>query len=76
MLKVCGNGPPAADKLGGMVTQVVGCHHCGSENLVKKRSRLMGGKIVGCKDCGKTVRRNVQSYSEREEVLGAPPGTL
>jgi transposase-like protein len=57
-----------------MVTQVISCYHCGSEQLVKNGKAPNGKQKYGCKDCGKASRENPDfGYSEerKEEIIKA-----
>ena len=57
-----------------MVTQLVSCYHCGSENIVKNGKAPNGKQKYQCKDCGKSSRENPDfGYSEerKEEILNA-----
>jgi transposase-like protein len=57
-----------------MVTQVIKCYHCGSENLKKNGKAPNGKQRYHCKDCGRASREQADyGYSEarKEEILRA-----
>lgn len=58
-----------------MVTQVISCHHCGNEKLVKNGHAPNGKQKYQCKNCGKASRDKpvAKGYSDerKEEILGA-----
>ena len=58
-----------------MVTKLVRCCHCGSEQIKKNGFAPNGKQKYWCKGCGKASRENPSSkgYSEarREEILRA-----
>jgi transposase-like protein len=57
-----------------MVTQVIKCYHCGSENLKKNGKDPIGKQRYHCKDCGRASLENPDyGYSEarKEEILRA-----
>lgn len=57
-----------------MVTTVVKCYHCGSDNLVKNGHDPKGKQRYFCKDCKRASLENPDyGYSEakKEEILRA-----
>lgn len=58
-----------------MVTQQIGCYHCGSENIVKNGIAPNGKQKYRCKDCREQSRKQASAngYPEgrREEILRA-----
>ncbi len=57
-----------------MVTKVVECYHCGSENLKKNGKDPKGKQRYHCKDCNRaSLEHPDYGYSEarKEEILKA-----
>ena len=58
-----------------MVTQVVICYHCGSENVVKNGKAPNGKQKYLCRNCGRQSREdpgsNAYAPQRREEILRA-----
>jgi transposase-like protein len=57
-----------------MVTEVVNCYHCGSEELVKNGHAPNGKQKYLCRGCGKSSREQPdRGYSEarKEEIIRA-----
>ncbi len=57
-----------------MVTQIISCYHCSSEQLVKNGKAPNGKQKYQCKDCGKASRENPDyGYSEerKDEIIKA-----
>jgi insertion element IS1 protein InsB len=58
-----------------MVTQVIVCYHCDSENIVKNGKAPNGKQKYLCHDCGRQSREdpgsNAYSPERREEILSA-----
>lgn len=57
-----------------MVTQIIGCYHCGSEELVKNGHAPNGKQKYLCRSCGKSSREQAnRGYSEarQEEIIRA-----
>ena len=58
-----------------MVTIIVKCRHCGSENLVRDGRTANGKQRFWCKDCQRSSRENPEpngyTEAEREEILRA-----
>lgn len=57
-----------------MVSQLVSCYHCGSEDIKRNGFAPNGKQKYKCKDCGKASREDPdQGYSEgrKEEILKA-----
>ena len=59
-----------------MVTQIITCYHCASENIVKNGKAPNNGKQKYlCRDCGRQSREdpgsNAHSPERREEILRA-----
>src|SRR5215204_7207863 len=58
-----------------MVTQVVTCYHCDSENIVKNGKAPNGKQKYLCHDCGRQSREDPESNAypleRREEILSA-----
>jgi transposase-like protein len=58
-----------------MVTKIINCYHCGSENIVKHGLTKNGKQRYLCQDCNRSSREQPQpnGYTEqqREEILRA-----
>src|SRR3954452_5059103 len=58
-----------------MVTQVITCYHCNSENIVKNGKAPNGKQKYLCHDCSRQSRENPDSNAyapqRREEILRA-----
>lgn len=58
-----------------MVTQVVICYHCGSENVVKNGNAPNGKQKYLCRNCPRQSREdpgsNAYAPQRREEILRA-----
>ena len=58
-----------------MVTQILTCYHCGSENIVKNGVAPNGKQKYRCKSCKKQSREdpspNGYTESRKEEILRA-----
>jgi len=57
-----------------MITQIISCYHCSSEQLVKNGKAPNGKQKYQCKDCGKASRENPDyGYSEerKDEIIKA-----
>jgi len=58
-----------------MVTQLITCYHCGSENIVKNGKAPNGKQKYLCHDCDRQSRENPGSNAHprerREEILSA-----
>jgi transposase-like protein len=58
-----------------MVTQIITCYHCESENIVKNGKAPNGKQKYLCHDCGRQSREypgsNAYAPERREEILRA-----
>ena len=58
-----------------MITIILSCYHCGSENLVRNGRTRNGKQRYLCHECGRTSRDNPSSPAypaeRREEILRA-----
>jgi transposase-like protein len=58
-----------------MVTRIVTCYHCDSENIVKNGKAPNGKQKCLCRDCGRQSREdpasNAYAPERREEILSA-----
>lgn len=58
-----------------MITQLVLCTHCGSENVIRDGRTAAGKQRYKCKACGRVSRENAQyerySADQKELILRA-----
>ena len=60
-IKLQGSGSKANDKITGMVTRIITCYHCDSENIVKNGKAPNGKQKYLCHECGRQSREDPQS---------------
>ena len=58
-----------------MITKIIRCYHCGSENIVRHGLTKNGKQRYLCHDCGRSSREEPQpngyTDGQREEILRA-----